>query len=572
MLRARTRLVQAAALLAAAPFLSPDASALPAEGTRGEGPVSADHRAPPPGAPCTATVEGLLEEARTLAGRDEPEAAAALLVQALLMCPDHPDALADLAGLRILQGELTEGEALASRLVEVRPQAPHAWELLALARFLQDDAHGALRAWNQAGRPRVRDVAIQLLDPLGAREATVGTPPLPPGGLAPGQVLTVEGLIRGERRLAALPAADRARLGYRMVPGGEAAVEGTVVLGGGNPFTRADLVGHGLRLAVRRIHVVSADPLGRLERWDLTASMDGSLRRAAFALAHPAPGNHGAWRWGVEYHAGRYWSGEAESPVRERRAGVRWSHTDWVTSTVKGSLDGRLDLRPGRGTFAGVGTAWTFLPVTPRGALGARATGWVRVGGNDTGDPERLHGRAEVRGVFHAVRPRTRRPDQEGHRAGQGRRAVGLDLRGGAVLISGGSPPDLAPRIGSGGNTDILMRARSDLDSGGVVRPPLPGHAWVHGGVEALVPALALGPVELGVAVFADGAGVVSHGSLPSAGGRKGALHLGAGVRGRLPWMDGTLRADWAIDPSPGTSTFSVAWVRVHGLHRLSAH
>jgi hypothetical protein len=138
----------------------------------------------------------------------------------------------------------------------------------------------------------------------------------------------------------------------------------------------------------------------------------------------------------------------------------------------------------------------------------------------------------------------------------------GWAVRGGVVAVSSDLPPDLRPRIGSGGRTELLMRARSDLDPAGVVRPLYPGRAWLHGGIEYLRPLRSIGGVGIGVGAFADGVRVVaSEPGVDRPRGPRGAIHLGAGLRARVPGVDGWLRVDWGVDPSDGASRLSAAWV-----------
>ncbi|MDT8369642.1 MAG: hypothetical protein RQ745_10580, partial [Longimicrobiales bacterium] len=120
---------------------------------------------------------------------------------------------------------------------------------------------------------------------------------------------------------------------------------------------------------------------------------------------------------------------------------------------------------------------------------------------------------------------------------------------------------DLVPRIGAGGNTSLLMRARSDVDDG-VIRPLFPGRAWVHGGVEFHQPVTTMGPLGFGMAAFADGVRVVKTppGTVDPEG-RQGAVNLGLGMRVRVPIIAGWFRFDWGIDPVDGSATFSTGWV-----------
>jgi hypothetical protein len=171
-----------------------------------------------------------------------------------------------------------------------------------------------------------------------------------------------------------------------------------VVLGAVNPFTRYGLAAHALRLLGRGIRVESMDRLGRLERWELAASLEGSLREAGVALSHPAPGALGVWRWEVAHRAGRY--GPAKVPpevngaveggtggtlpddpvVRMASTRLSWRHDHWITASLRGSARTGVELQGTRGTFATGGVGWTVLPVDARGALGLEGLGWSRIG------------------------------------------------------------------------------------------------------------------------------------------------------------------------------------------------
>jgi hypothetical protein len=132
----------------------------------------------------------------------------------------------------------------------------------------------------------------------------------------------------------------------------------------------------------------------------------------------------------------------------------------------------------------------------------------------------------------------------------------GLAANVGVVAVTRNAPPDLAPRIGSGGNATFSMRARSDLDDEGVIRFLFPGSAWVHGSLEFLRPVADFDAVGVGVAAFVDAVRVVGGGSTP-----RGAVHLGGGARLRVLGVPGWLRMDWAVDPSSGAHAISAAWV-----------
>lgn len=535
-------------------------------------PASTSGLAAPQAMPGPDDARSMLRAAVALADGGELERAGNVLSAALDRWPDHPELLAGLAGLRFRQGRLAEAEVLAARLTRLDPVSRHGWELLGASRYLQDDARGALRAWRHARSPVVREMEVRVLAHHGPRASDRGAEPVRLTGIAVGRSLTVEELVRGERRLAALPAARSSRLGYRALSGGDAAIEGTVVLGASNPTTLPHLAAHAVRLLVgRRIHIVSSDPLRRLERWELSGAVEGSLHSVALVLAHPAPSGPGVWRWAAEHGTGRYATGHSasgrpasggdEQIARERHTGIAFSHADWITASLQGSAHARIDVRPGRGKFAGAGMALALLPLTGRGSVRVEGTGWTKVGEAASGGEGPTVGAAPAEEATWFGRVALLASLDPPHPPGV-TAPSGVALRGGLVAVSAGAPRDLLPRIGAGGNTSVLMRARSDLDGEGVVRPLFPGRTWAHGGVEVRRGVASVGPVGIGVAAFADGVrALTTEPGLASSDGRRGAVHLGAGLRARIPWVAGWFRADWGIDPVDGASTISAAWV-----------
>jgi hypothetical protein len=519
--------------------------------------------APPfPVAPPAAGVQGGVSKPEACRRQlvAEPRHETAELERRLSRCPDDPYLLEELAAVRLGEGRPGEAEVLAARLVRLHPDHAQGWALLAASRYLQDDTRGALEAWSRGQPLRVRDIEIRVLSQsgpsrpsgasglsglsIGAPSATSGAGPAQMtriAGIAPGEPLTLEGLVRGERRLRALPAASRARLEYRALPGGEAQVEGAVILRTGNPMGRSEWLAHGIRLLGRRVHLASADPMGQMEQWELNGTMEGTLRSGTLSLAHPAPRGTGVWRWEVHHGVGRY--GALVS--RLERTTVGWTHTQWLAASLQGRTQVRVDRTPGRGTFAGAGLGVTLLPLDERTSIDAEGTGWVDIGG---GDP---FGRLAIHAALHPrVPPLLGAPS-------------GWAARVGVVGGSSDLPPDLLPRIGSGTRTDLLMRARSDLDAEGVVQPLFPGRAWVHGGIEYLRPVRSPGPLAIAVAGFADGVQVVASDRGPGPPvDLRGAIHVGVGLRARVPGVDGWLRVDWGLDPASGASRLSAAWVQ----------
>ena len=471
-----------------------------------------------------------------------------LLTDTLRRCPRHPELLAELGGLRFRQGRMAEAEVLAGRLVEVDPESRYGWELLGTLRYLDDDRMGALRAWSRSGSPVVRSVDVPVRGPDGPQEEEQAMRAVRAVGIEPGDSLDPEELVRGTRRLASLPAASRARLGYTMLPEGEARVEGALVLIPRLPVSRLELAEHAVRAATGSVDVAFGDLAGRFERWEVSGRREGTIRRGTLGLAHPAPLGEGVWRWTAEHRSGRY----EDQPIERNR--IEWGHAHWLTARFWGTARGGFERRRSRGNHLGGGLGAMLLPLDGWGSLELNVDGWVRVARSGGREPPPVEserfGRLDVEAFLHPA-------GLEG--AGPLPR---LQARLGLIALSPNAPQDLAPRMGRSGAVRVPMRAVSDLDGDGVVRSPFPGRSWVHGGVEVGRRVASVGPVEVGVAAFGDGVRVLQGtAGDPDDAARRGALHLGAGLRARLLGVDGRLRLDWAIDPSDGSSGVSGAWL-----------
>lgn len=470
------------------------------------------------------------------AGSGDLDEAEHLLVAALARCPDHPGVLREFAGLRFRQARLEDASGLAARLLRVDPSDAWGWDLLASIRFLSDDPLGALRSWNRVGRPVVRNVRIQGGE--ASRHGDVYRDRVRRAGIAEGQVLTPEGLALGVRRLETLPAVSRARLDYRPVPGGGADVEGAVSLGPGRPFARGSLPGHVLRGLGGRVALSASNPLDRHDRWAIEALAEGRLWEVNGGYALPAPGGLGAWSWELNHAAGRFTSGDGDPAVRHVRTGVRWGHAHWVQASLQTTAAVGVEHRSELGALAVGGLSLLVHPPDAPGAVGIAVEGWS--GGSDL----RRFGRVAALATF--LTPLSGSP-------GSG---FELDARLGADAISAEAPPDLRPRFGAGPSATHPMRARSHLDGDGAVRLFVPGNSWLHGGVELRRWGPWIGPLRAGFGVFADAA----RGLGGPGGSAGGEVHLGAGIRARVPGGNGWLRIDWALDPDSGASRVSTGF------------
>ena len=143
----------------------------------------------------------------------------AILGEVRSRCPDAAGPLRELAAVRFAERRWQEATALAQQAVARDPKDGYAWEVLASSLFIQDDLPGALRAWNQVGKPRIDSVRIEGLERT--RYALV-TEAL---DLRSSTLLTAESFLRAERRLAQLPDRASARISFAPQSDGFASVD-----------------------------------------------------------------------------------------------------------------------------------------------------------------------------------------------------------------------------------------------------------------------------------------------------------------------------------------------------------
>jgi len=479
-----------------------------------------------------------------------------ILGEAWARCPRHPGVLRELAGLRFRQGRLHEAESLALQLLEMEPESEWGWILLATTRYLADDPRGALRAWNEAGRPVTGEVRVQ-----GGGASADGSPYrtfLAQAGVVEGQVLTPQALALAGRRLQAIPAVAGARLDFRPMADGGADVEVAVALRAGSPL-RGALPGgalsyHLIGVLVGELRVSTANPLGRLDRWEVAGVREGRLRQVTGTLALPAPRGSGVWSWAVGHRVGRFAVPGTEVPIRLEWSGLRWTHIHWITHSLRASGGGGIEKWAGSAPLAAGHVSFLLEPPESPVAVGLSLEGWRgREGAGGSLDGVDSAGGGSPRGFTRAsVLGSYQGPDSGGSPS-----RTEFDLRLGADAVSVATPLDLYPRFGAGAAATHLLRAGSAMDGEGVVRLPPSGTAWVHGGVEARRWAGTLGPSQMAIALFGD----VVRGLSGSVGPTKTELHVGTGLRLRVPGGSGWLRLDWAIDPASGASRGSMGFM-----------
>jgi hypothetical protein len=469
----------------------------------------------------------LLDEAVEEIGRSGLPAADTILARVIGECPRSAAPIAELAGIRFAQERWDAAEALAERATALDRSYAYAWDVLGSARFVQDNAEGALAAWNEAGKPQIDSIVIDGLTrtrySLVARFAR----------LEPNTLLTARAYRLAERRLRELPDQLAVRVGYTPEPDGYATVRVALA----ERAARPPWLTVGANAAIgRELRASLPGWSGQGEVW--SGAWRLWPRRPRVALDFTAPGVgflrgvsrvSGAWERQT-YHAG---SGQ---PILETRAGGAFATADWLAPDFRYELAAGID-------------SWNDT----------RRTGSVRAALQRRFVGDRLA--VEASGEYFA-------PISQGPRFSRGsvsgafrtsRRDAGLvhTVRGGFDRASTHAPLALWSGAGDGMARPHLLRAHPLLVDD-VVSGPAFGRSLLYVSAESTRWLASPRLIRLGLAAFADAA-EASH-RLDE--GSAAHVDAGAGVRLRLPGAgNGMVRADYAVGLRDGRQRVSIGLI-----------
>jgi peptidase C39-like protein len=492
-------------------------------------PARTDPAGPTPraNAPCS----GMVDEGVRLAGAGDTAGARRILRIAADNCPDAAGPWREMAGLHALATDWPAAAVDARKALDRDPGDALAARILATALYLEDDADGALKAWNLVGEPIVDLVTVTGLERIRYAVASRLM------ALPTQSVLAPKALHAARRKLAELPAAQTTRVSFTPAESGRVEVDAIVVERPLLPSSPAALAGMGLRtMTDREVSIGIASPSGGGELW--RAAWRWWEHRPRLALGFDAPAPFGGI-WGINVFGERQSYEREGSTFEESRRRVEFTLSDWTLTGLRWEGTVALDrMREARMTsggerFAVAGAAHQRV-AGDRAFVEARGAYWA-------GDA-----RAWTFALRSEWRSRTR---NEG--------PVWI-ARVGEDLAAPDAPLALWPGAGTGQGRDVLLRAHPLLDDG-IIRADGVGRRLIHGGVESRLwlqsaPKL----IRVAPAVFLDAA-------RPSRGlegaNQRWQVDAGAGIRLAVPGS-GVLRIDIAHGLRDGSNALSVGWAK----------
>ena len=447
-------------------------------------------------------------------------------------------ALADSARARVVARRWSDAATLAEDALTLDPANSEAWDVLGSSRFMMDDLHGSLDAWNHIGKPRIDFVAIEGLERT--RYAMVAEAL----SLEPNTLLTDARLRTAERRLQELPDQASSHISFRPSPNGFATVDVAIVEMPTRPHGIAEWVIAGASTYTdQEVTATIPGGGGRGALWNASWRWWDDRPRVAFEFASPHGPLPGTWRVEAAWDAQTY--AEASSvttgkPVRETQvhSGVHWSN--WINSYWRYELSFGVDYW---GAGSNVGRAAsvraTIEPhfLDDRVLASASLERWASFSGGEAFQS------LSLRGAFQST------SIQRGY-------VVTADI--GAEQASEAAPLSVWPGAGDGHARVFLLRAHPLLHDG-IIDGPVFGREIVYGNaqVERWLDGRAS---RMALAAFVDTAR--ASGRFFNVPGAPFQVDAGVGLRFRVPLELGSFRVDYAHGLRDGENALTWGWER----------
>jgi peptidase C39-like protein len=447
-------------------------------------------------------------------------------------CPTSSGPLRELAGIRFSEQRWADAAALSRQALSLDANDRYAWDVLGSSRFLQNDAHGALRAWNRIDKPTLDSVQIAGLKRT--RYALVAQM----AALTPNTLLTDRQLRLAERRLQQLPGRQTSSVTYRNGPDDFATVN--VAIAERAPWPRGlvdwTAIG-GESLINRETTLVIPGGTGQGEVWSANWRWWADRPRIGVSFSAPRTGRFGGvWRVDGWWEAETYAGATPEPPVRQQRLHGGFSMANWVTPDLRYEGTVGLDAWDQEPAAPWIGGLLDRRFVFDHVSLSGGATYWFPVKGGSS------FATATVRGWYRSS------TSASGFVALANARAD---------IASERSPLSVWQGAGEGRARPALLRAHGLLN-GGIIDGPVFGRRVASGTMEVQRWLNRPAMPRIGVAVFTDMANAVKR---LTSFGRPFQVDVGAGFRLRLPGNDNTIRLDYARGlRDRGAQALTIGW------------
>jgi hypothetical protein len=493
---------------------------------------------------CDARLNHALDEIRSQ-GLDRADA---LLADVRAQCPGAAGPIRELSGARFAQRRWSDAAALAREALRLQPGDEYALDVLGSSLFMLNDDIGALRAWNQIGKPRVNRVRIEGLHHV--RYQTVAEVM----AIQPNMLLTADVFARARRRLGELPDHAATRLAVKPESDGFATVDVVVVELSAVPHGAVEWAGFAARTAANQEIDVSVPGVsGQGEVWTAGWRWWSNRPGVSVGFAAPRVGRFpGVWRFEGSWQSDTY-SGEVLE-VRGAGCGVRGATcegivetrthggltvSDWLAHGVRYAVSTGIDMWSGDRKAASIGAALEHVAFADRLSASVNATQWAPLTGESP---------------FRSLGARISVRSSAGTQGWVTRGSIGVER------VSDDAPLALWPGAGEGQVRAPLLRAHPLLSDGVVdlTSASAFGRTLAFGSAEVQRwfehPTIA----RLGVAVFTD----LARASRQASDGRTPVyVDAGAGLRIKIPGTPGVLRADVAHGLRDGANALTFGWL-----------
>jgi len=486
----------------------------------------------PPGAidACDARLNRALDEIRTR-GLDQADD---LLGAVRAECPASAGPLRELSGVRFAQRRWSDAAALAREALIRDSHDAYALDVLGSSLFMLGDDLGALRAWNQIGKPRVNRVRIEGLHHT--RYQTVGEVM----AIQPNMLLTADLFDRARRRLGEMPDHAVTRLAVKPETDGFAMVDVVVLELSAVPHGAVEWAGTVVRtVANREIDISVPGVTGQGEMW--SASWRWWHNRPGVGVGFAAPRPHGlpgVWRFEGTWQSDTY-GGALDSEIVESRTHGGLTVSDWLPHRLRYTVSTGLDGWSGGRKAVSIGAGLEHDAFSDRLRLSIDATQWAPLADGS---------------AFRSIAAGASARSSAGTTGWVTRGAIGVQR------VSDQAPIALWPGAGEGQVRAPLLRAHPLLSDGIIDLTPSSafGRSLVFGSAEVQrwleKPTLA----RLGLAAFTD----IARASRQFVDRATPVqVDVGLGLRIKIPGTPGVLRADVAHGVRDGANALTFGWL-----------